>query len=196
MINNVVAMNCNAKCFTDWRNAKASRATLLTEGVKPCHPLSYKWIPPKPGTFKFNTNAVVKVGSENFSVGLILRDQMGSFVPGKVICVKMVSSVFEVEAFSIHEGLQWLLSLSYQVVEVESDSLISVQALKHPHDNHLEVGYILDSCHSAPQSRPGLSVSFAKRKSNKAAHFNVHWFMFVQFYFVVAFHVHIFKNHT
>ena len=46
-----------------------------------------------------------KVGSNSFSVGLILRDHLGSFVAGKVACLKMVSSVFEAETIAIHEGL-------------------------------------------------------------------------------------------
>lgn len=51
----------------------------------------------------------------------------------------MVSLVFKVEVAAINEGLQWLSSLLYHNVEVESDSLLSVQALKRPYDNCLEL---------------------------------------------------------
>lgn len=70
----------------------------------------------------------------------------------------------------LREGLLWLASLSYQNVEVESDSLLAVQAITRPHDNILEVGYALDECRSMIQSRSGVSITFAKRQANKAAH--------------------------
>lgn len=92
-----------------------------------------------------------------------MRDHLGSFVVGKVVCLKMVSSVYEAEAISIHESLQWLGTLLYHAVEVESDSLLTVQALKCIENNHLEVGFTLDACRKLLHFRRGLSISFAKR---------------------------------
>lgn len=170
VVNNIVAMDWSAQHFFDWRKAEETRASLLVSAAKPCQPSSHKWIPPKQGAFKLNVDAAVKSGSENFFVGLILCDHLGQFVIGKVVCMKMVSSVFEAEACAIQEGLQWLLSLPHRDVEVKSDSLLSVQALKRHHNNHLEVGFILDSCRSVLFSRLGLSISFAKSQANKTAH--------------------------
>lgn len=73
---------------------------------------------------------------------MILRDQSGEFIAGKVICLAMVNTVFEAEAVGIHEGLSWLLSMLHQKVVIESVSLLSLQAIKRPCSNELEVGHI------------------------------------------------------
>ena len=72
----------------------------------------------------------------------------------------MVHSVFEAETAAIHEGLQWLLTLQYQHVEIESDSLLSVQALKQADDNLLEVGFVLDECRSILRASPMLDAIY------------------------------------
>lgn len=51
-----------------------------------------------------------------------------------------------------------------------ADSLLSIQALKHPNDNLLEIGFVLNDCRTILRSRPGFSISFAKSQANKAAH--------------------------
>lgn len=82
----------------------------------------------------------------------------------------MVNSVLEAEVAAIHEGLRWLSSLPYSRVEIETDYLLSVQAINRSHDNTLEVGFDLDDCRLIIQSFPGLSIKFAKRQENKASH--------------------------
>lgn len=143
---------------------------MLTTSTLSCQPSSQKWKPRGVGSFKLNTDAAVKVGDDTFSIGLILRDHQGEFITGKVKRMTMVSSVLEAEVAAIREGLHWLSSLPYHNVEVESDSTLSVQALKRPHDNVLEVDFVLDECRAIIQSGIGLSITFAKRQANKAAH--------------------------
>lgn len=78
--------------------------------------------------------------------------------------------MLEVEVTAIYEALKWLSTLLYHNVAIESDSFLSVQALNKAHDYILEVGYILDECKAIIRSRPGLTISFAKRQANKSAH--------------------------
>lgn len=154
----------------DWKEAKTNIARASDLGTRSCHSTLPKWIPPPLGKLKLNTDAAVRLGEDLFSVGLVLRDHLGSFIAGKVLRMMMVSSVFEAEVEAIKEGLKWLSSLPYQYVIVESDSLLAVQALKRSNDNCLEVGFALDECNDILLSRPGMSVSFAKRQANRVAH--------------------------
>ncbi|KAK1391978.1 hypothetical protein POM88_011034 [Heracleum sosnowskyi] len=59
------------------------------------------------------TDCPVKLGDTTFTMGLVLRDHVGALVLGKTVCKAMVSSVFEAEALAVLEGLQWLLTLTY-----------------------------------------------------------------------------------
>ncbi|XP_074337757.1 uncharacterized protein LOC141674955 [Apium graveolens] len=125
---------------------------------------------PAIGSYKLNTDTTIKLGDSTFSVGLILRNHEGGFVMGKVRKLLMVSSVFEAEVDAIREGLQWVFTLPYQRIKVEYDSLLAVHALSRPNDIALEVSFVLDECRAIIHFRPDLSINFAKRQANKAAH--------------------------
>lgn len=162
-VNSRVTMDWSVKYFADWKLAKASRTQVTIASTVRCQPLVHRWKPLELGSFKLNTDAAIKVGDDTFSIGLVIRDHQGEFIFGKVMNMAMANSVFEAEVAPISEGLHWLSSLPYHNVEIESDSLLAVQALNRLHDNALEVGFVLDECHAIFQSKPGLSISFAKR---------------------------------
>ncbi|KAK1384784.1 hypothetical protein POM88_022519 [Heracleum sosnowskyi] len=149
-------MEWSLKYFLDWKTARTSRAMPSNINIQACQPTSRRWKPLKTGTYKLNTDAAFKTEATSFSIGLVLHDHLGSFIVGMVKKARMVSSVFEAEATAISEGLQWLSALPYQHVELESDSLLSVQALSRSNDNYLEVGFVLDKCRVILKSRPGV----------------------------------------
>ena len=97
------------------------------------------WSPPDIGCLKLNTDASIRSNSTSFSVGLVLRDHLGTFVAGKVDSLPGSYTVLEAETLAICEGLKWLMSMPYQKVSVESDSLLSVQAIQSPCENVLVV---------------------------------------------------------
>lgn len=136
-IRSSAAMDWSTKFFSDWKNAKNSRLVASAGTGRVSQPIIQRWIPPEVGKFKLNTDASFKNGSDYFSVGLVLRDHFGSFVAGSVMSLKGATTVLEAEVCAIKEGLLWLVSMSYQDVEVESDSLLAVQAIKQSHDIQL-----------------------------------------------------------
>lgn len=71
---------------------------------------------------------------------------------------------------TIYEGLKWLDSVPYQAVELESDTMLVVQAIKSDQDNLFQVGFIINACREAFSRRRGLSLSFTKRQENRATH--------------------------
>lgn len=76
-----------------------------------------------------NVDATIKLGEVSFSMGFVVRDHTGASVIGKIVCNSMVSNVFEAEALAIFEGLQWLLSMNFDKVIIESDSFLSIRSL-------------------------------------------------------------------
>lgn len=78
-------------------------------------------------------------------------------------------SVLAAEVNDIFEGLNWLTTLSYQRVVIESDSLLSVQAIGRTCDNQFEEGHVIDMCRELLASNEGFSLSFVKRQANKVA---------------------------
>ncbi|XP_074337480.1 uncharacterized protein LOC141674673 [Apium graveolens] len=97
--------------------------------------LNYRrWQPPEAGSFKLNVDAAIVVGQNSFFVGMVLRNHLGQYESGKVMKkVKKVGafSVLEAELTGIVEALLWARDIVLGKVVVESDSLLSIQAVQH-----------------------------------------------------------------
>lgn len=95
------------------------------------------------GVLKLNVDASVFLGVEMFSVGMVLRDYSGTFVASK-----NPISMFEAEAVGVREALLWIKELHLQSIRVliETDSLLTVQAIKSKERNYLEVGEVNEEC--------------------------------------------------
>ncbi|XP_074356663.1 uncharacterized protein LOC141696419 [Apium graveolens] len=164
------AMGWGTRFFVDWRLVKAQTLQISTT-ARSCHTQSVtKWSPPSVGAYKLNTDATNVVGAAGFSIGLVIRDHVRIFVAGMVKAIRSRCSVLEAEIVAIREGLRWLEDFTFSRVEVESDSLLFVQAINSPQVNLLEIGFIIDECRDILECRTGWSLSFAKRHANKAAH--------------------------
>ncbi|XP_074327890.1 uncharacterized protein LOC141665806 [Apium graveolens] len=159
-----LAIAWSTKGITDWKEARDKCAM---QGVTRPHNTSQsstKWSKPNLGVFKLNVDAAVKLGTRSFSIGSY-RDLYARITLSR----SMVTTFVEAESLAILEGLQWLDSINYDNVVIESDSLLAVQAIKSSSDNLLEVGFILDACRTIFDSRPGYSISFVKRQANRVA---------------------------
>lgn len=169
VVNNVVAMDWSSKSISDWHMAKRTKCqNQLMDAAWTVARATHKWKPPREGCMKLNVDAAIKLDAQSFSVGLILRDNLGSFIAGKTSRFRIVSTVFEAEALALKEGICRLVEMAYQQVCIESDSLLCVQALRYHKENLLEVGHILDDCSKLLFSGPGFVVDFVKRQA--AAH--------------------------
>lgn len=93
-------------------------------------------------------DASVFPNASYFSVGLVLRDHLGSYIAGKVSYFPMDVSIFEAEFIGIRQALSWIKEeeISNGQVVVESDSLLSVKAIMEGKVNLLEVGDIVEDC--------------------------------------------------
>lgn len=128
------------------------------------------WTAPTQGKFKLNVDASVFSGQSSFSMGMILRDHDGTFIKARKVKRAGEIPVLEAEAWGVLEALKWLQTLPVDHVEIESDSLLVVNALKKKVEYCLEVDFVLRDCISILQSRPDVSISFAKKHANKTAH--------------------------
>ncbi|KAL8092289.1 hypothetical protein AgCh_034545 [Apium graveolens] len=126
----------------------------MTNNPSPTIHTPVKWTKPENGVLKLNVDTSVSLGAISFTMGLVIRDHAGVFVAGKMVCIAMITTTFEVEALAILESLHWLLTLNHDRVIIESDSLLSIRALQGSHDNLLEVGSILNACRIILDSRP------------------------------------------
>lgn len=117
-----------------------------------------------------NVDAAVKEGHHHFSVGLVLRDYQGQFIMGKMRKFAGSIQVIEAETIAILETLSWLEDLQVKTSIIESDSLMSVNAINMSYQNYLELGSLVQHCQHIISRRVGFSVVHVRKQANKVAH--------------------------
>ncbi|XP_074342433.1 uncharacterized protein LOC141679985 [Apium graveolens] len=101
---------------------------------------------------------------------MVLRDSQGHFIAGKIGKFEGAVQVVEAETTAILEGLLWIKDLTARPVIIESDSLLSVNALNNNILNWFEVGNMVGQCKEIMRARSGVSIVFGRKQVNKVAH--------------------------
>lgn len=129
-----------------------------------------RWKGPSVGTLKMNVDASVKEGEHHFSIGLVLKDTQGQYIMGKTRKFAGSIQIVEAEIIAILEGLSWLEELQVNTSIIDSDSLLSVNAINRSYQNYLELSSLVQHCKSIISSRGGFSVFHVRKQANKVAH--------------------------
>lgn len=119
---------------------------------------------------KINVDAAVTVGQNWFALGMVVRNHLGQYITGRMMKFSGEVLVVEAEMIGILEALSWANDSIPGRVIVESDSLISVQAVQQDKENLLEVGDITQQCRDLLQSNDRFSLRFVRNQANRVAH--------------------------
>lgn len=121
-------------------------------------------------TLKINVDASVYEGDNCYAVGMVVRDHTGVFLGGKKMKFEGCVSVWEAESVGVLEAVLWTRELPAQPIIMETDSLLSVNAIIRPNSNRLELGLILEHIRDFLDRNNGLSIAFVRKQANKVAH--------------------------
>lgn len=95
------AMDSCFRIYSEWLDAKKQNVPNLSQSKSNRKKGDNIWQPPKLDSFKVNVDASLFPNAQNFKVGIVLRDHLGSFIAGKVKDFSMIESVFEAEMVGI-----------------------------------------------------------------------------------------------
>lgn len=166
----VIAAQWSSQQISQWRAAQLQIGQGVSVNGRVHSSALVKWQAPVQGKFKINMDASVVEGSSSFSLGMILRDHLGHFCRARNLSKGGEVSVFEIEATGVLEAIRWVTNLGVSEVEIESDSLLVVQAINRQSVYYLEVGNVLQEIHNLLYIRKGISILHVKKQANKAAH--------------------------
>lgn len=71
---------------------------------------------------------------------MVIRDHEGKFVVGKTMKIEDQVSVLEAESVGVLEALLWSKEFPDRHVDIESDSMLTVCAVKKPTAHYTELG--------------------------------------------------------
>uniref|UniRef100_A0A803QIZ4 Reverse transcriptase domain-containing protein n=1 Tax=Cannabis sativa TaxID=3483 RepID=A0A803QIZ4_CANSA len=128
------------------------------------------WTKPDNNHIKINVDAALFPQEHSYGYGIVARDSTGHLIEAKTGYFEGNLDASTVEALSIKEALSWIKSKNWQNVEIESDSMISVQGIRGNQVINSLSGLILHDCQILLSSLPSVSLRFIRRSANRVAH--------------------------
>lgn len=127
------------------------------------------WVRPQENTIKVTVDAAIFGDRVEYGVGLVARDSSGQLVEAVMKCFPGNTTAEFDEAMAIKEALSWIKQKRWHKVELESDCLAVVQAIRSKIPMRSSFGQVIESC-SEMNTLNKVSLSFIKRSANMVAH--------------------------
>ena len=170
LISPAIATDWSMRAVKEWQQAQKNRPDQVNSRESTVLKKSVSWRPPDAGSMKINVDASLSKESDSYAVGMVIRDDKGVFVEDKVTRLEHMEQALDAEARGVLESLRWAVEKGLQRVCVETDSLLTVQALQKNSVGVLEVGHVLEERLKYLQEHPQFSIVFVQRQANKVAH--------------------------
>uniref|UniRef100_A0A803PV21 Reverse transcriptase n=1 Tax=Cannabis sativa TaxID=3483 RepID=A0A803PV21_CANSA len=154
--------------LVSWRNAQNQKSEALLN-VNYSKDLEH-WRKPIVHKYKINVDGAIFEAENCFGVGIIIRDQAGYLV--EAVSTRKIGVVTPeiAEVIGVKEALSWIKNHDLSDVEIESDSLVVVQAINGEVQMPSQFGMIVQDCRLMISTLNNVLISFVKRSANKAAH--------------------------
>ncbi|KAM6553938.1 hypothetical protein CsatB_014700 [Cannabis sativa] len=128
------------------------------------------WTKPAENYIKINIDDALFHHENSYGFGIVARDDFGKLIEAKTCYKAGTYSAEVVEALGIKEALSWIKSKNWQKVEIETDSLLAVQAIRSDHNMSSIFGLITKDCFELLLSLIDVKLRFVKRPANRVAH--------------------------
>ncbi|KAM6542808.1 hypothetical protein CsatB_007255 [Cannabis sativa] len=128
------------------------------------------WTKPDINTIKINVDAALFTSDNQYGYGMVARNDTGSLIVAQAHCFNGAFAPEVVEVMGIKEALSWIKRRGWQHVELESDSLVSIQAIRCRSPLSSVFGNLVQDCISLLLSLPFVKIRFVKRSANRLAH--------------------------
>ncbi|KAJ9139642.1 hypothetical protein P3X46_030355 [Hevea brasiliensis] len=129
-----------------------------------------RWCPPLVGLLKCNFNVAFAANHEFMGLGWIMRNLSGVFRAAKMKTVMGTVSFTVAEALCFREALSWLKVRGWTKVQLESDSLLLVQAVSSRLTYRSYFGSIVNDRKWLMRDLQFCSLHFVRKAANQAAH--------------------------
>ncbi|XP_062085599.1 uncharacterized protein LOC133791697 [Humulus lupulus] len=146
------------------------KTTLLSLSLENNDARSESWIKPGTNQIKINVDAALFQRECSYGFGLVARDSSGRLIEAKTCYQGGVFPAEVVEAMGIKEALSWIKSKNWHNVEIETDSMLSVQSIRSNQIMSSIFGLLIQDCQILLSSLHNVHLRFIKRSANRVAH--------------------------
>ncbi|KAM6548802.1 hypothetical protein CsatB_020478 [Cannabis sativa] len=150
-----------------WRNAhdNTSLSSLFFENRGDGGEL---WTTPEENIIKINVDAALFPRDNSYGFGIVARDSLGKLIEAKSCYYGGAYDAEVVEAMGVKEALSWIKSKNWSDVEVETDSMLTVQGIRSNQFLNSIFGLIIHDCQLLFSSLNNVKICFIRRSANQA----------------------------
>ncbi|XP_018860262.1 uncharacterized protein LOC109021962 [Juglans regia] len=130
----------------------------------------YKWHPPSAGCLKLNVDAAVFPEWDKAGVGPVLRDENGRVIMALSRAEIPMEGSEGIELLAIFRGLQQCATMGVSNIVVESDSLLSIDALNDDNMTNSMLGVLYYEIKKLATCFDACLFSHVYREGNMVAH--------------------------
>uniref|UniRef100_A0A803R262 RNase H type-1 domain-containing protein n=1 Tax=Cannabis sativa TaxID=3483 RepID=A0A803R262_CANSA len=129
------------------------------------------WVKPDIRVVKVNVDAAFFEDESRFGFGMVARDHMGRFLDACCQLFIGQQNVAAAEALGVKEALSWVKGKQWDHAVIETDSKLTVQAVRSSINMRSVFGLLVDDCRCLLQAMPYVSLCFVKCSANRVAHY-------------------------
>ncbi|XP_060974706.1 uncharacterized protein LOC133039775 [Cannabis sativa] len=153
-----------------WRKAQDKTCLLSSSRLHDGSNIE-QWMTPTSNTVKINVDGAIFEKENAYGFGVVARDSTGQILD---FIAKYYHGNYKaevVEALRVKEALSWIKDKGWSKIEVETDSLLTVQAIFSKQQMSSIFGLVTNDCKILLSSSPNISLHFIKRSANRVTHF-------------------------
>ncbi|XP_060960654.1 uncharacterized protein LOC133031222 [Cannabis sativa] len=128
------------------------------------------WTKPDSNNIKVNVNAALFAQDNSYGFGIVARDSQGKLIEAKTYYHGGDFSAETIEAIGIKEALSWIKNKKWQNVQVETDSMVTVQGIRSNQKMNSTFGLVVQDCQFLLSSLNNVNLFFIRRSANRVAH--------------------------
>ncbi|XP_074363934.1 uncharacterized protein LOC141704624 [Apium graveolens] len=151
-----VVVSSALQYLMQWKNAQSRDYKAVSQSIREGDGAVF-WVKPQGETIK--------------GVGIVARDSAGELVQAKSRLYQGNVAPELAEIIAIKEALSWVKERAWNMVVIESDCLVAVQAIRSAVTMISPFGRNVEVCRSLLREVKTISLSFIKRSANEAAHY-------------------------
>ncbi|KAL8149999.1 hypothetical protein AgCh_006858 [Apium graveolens] len=131
------------------------------------------WKLPQSDKVKINSDAAIFEHDNCYSHAFVVRNHHGQLIEARSKCMQGKISPELAEAIGVREALSWVKDMRYQNVEIETDCLQLVQAIRSSITSLSYLGRVIEDCKGMLVSLKDKNVilRFVKRSANRVSHY-------------------------
>ncbi|XP_060965660.1 uncharacterized protein LOC133034570 [Cannabis sativa] len=128
------------------------------------------WKKPALHTTKVNVDGAIFADERRYGFGCIARGADGKIIEAFSGSRFGVVGPEIAEVIGVKEALSWIKRKGWSKVEIETDSLVVVQAVTGSVQMPSQFGFLVQDCRNLLSCISHVSLHFVKRSANRAAH--------------------------